>query len=208
MMLPTTMSEPGSRRSDSSLAATTPASNDDVPEVGQLVALRDVRIDEDVGNAAFVELPCEGSDHLGEERGDRRAVERFVAEFCKQFFERCAVVLVEEEFADRNVVTPGLGLGADDPGVEVGPVFALREAGHDHGQRVLAAGGQRTGDQVGAVVHLAQHFVDACEVFLRDLAAVVDHAGQRWLPTPPAMRAISTMRTVVFSLSAMIRQRV
>ena len=148
-------------------------------EIGQPVAGGNVRIDEDIGHSPGVEFAGERLDHLREERGDHRAVELLAAQRLQQAFERRTVVLVEAETADRDVVTHGLGLGAGDSGLEIGPVLSRSETGHDRAERVPAARRQRAGDQVGTVVDPPQHLIDAREVLLRDLAAVVDHAVDR-----------------------------
>lgn len=115
MIRPTTMSAPGSRRSNSSRAATAPGVERRRAEIGQPVAGREVRIDEDVGHAPCVEFAGERFDHLREERGDHRAVVLLAAQRLQQAFERRTVVLVEADAADHDVVTRGSASGAAIP---------------------------------------------------------------------------------------------
>ena len=148
-------------------------------EIGEPVARREVRIDEDIGNLPCIELASEGDDPFGEERRNDQRIECLVVQAADQGVERGAVILVEVVAPHRDVEAPGLDLGPGDAGIEIGPILPGGEVRRHHRYDVTTARGQRTGDQIGTVVDLFEYGVDPCEIFGRDLAPVVDHAVDR-----------------------------
>ncbi len=148
-------------------------------EISQAVAAWNIRIDKNIRYPQRIQFARISRHRLRKKRRQQHAVEMLVAHAHERPHERRMVVLVEEKPAHPHIETLRPHCCPRYAGIHIGPIVAIAIGRNDDSQRPFATRRQRTGHQVGLIVHRRQHFTYLAQLFIRDFPPVVNHAVDR-----------------------------